>query len=1696
MLKLKKMMKIKKKIKNIVSNLRNLIVSTPGVGWRIASVFIIAIIIVIGLLYIFNKPAAVEAGWYNDGWMYRQTITITNGGSAQTDFQIEITDDTAALVTAGKLQSDCDDIRLTDINGNVLYHWIEDDTCNTVTTNIWTKLASIPTTATTLYMYYGNPSATNVESGSNIFMFFDDFEDANFTAATWTGTGTGFTVIGGQLYHSNTLEPTNSFPTYTINNSSSFNDGIIHSKMKPTSCGSSYGKSLVARYTDDNNLYIAGLEAWGPADQTHIGKRVAGTWTNLDKDVLACSTSTWYDLEWSISGTSQTLIANAITSVATDSSFSSGNVGVSVDNKETATGAYWEYFFVRKYTATEPVAGSPASEEKGSGPVAYWKFDEGYGTTTHDATTSSHNGTLTSGPTWQSEDMCVSGKCLKFDGVNDYVSIGIGSDYLPLDTFSICAWVKSPGLAAGMTKNGIFSLTYGLSISLNSSGLIETYMDNGTTIVSGSAGSNLYDNNWHHVCMAYDGANQHIYADGIEKASLARTWLGTTRWPTNGVNVGHENNNPPVYKFNGFIDEVKLYNYNLTAAQVKADYLAGQSGAASGVSVTIGGGQQSTQSEGLVVYYAMDASSGTSVADSSGNGLTATTYNMVNGDWQLGKYGNSLHFTRAGTDYVATSATTLTNFTKTDPFTVSAWVYNDSVSGTWHDNTIVATTNCSDQYKGWSTSYSDTSQFVITLGYNDGSWHSISAVSDNTYSLNTWYFVTFVMAGTAGEQKIYVNGEEVATTLASNTDVFSYSGAQVVSIGKRGTCGDSYMDGKIDDLKIYNVARTAEQIMRDYKTGPGPVAYYDFETGGGTTLYDRSTNGYTSDSFGGSPAWTLGKYGSALDFDTTDYARNNSFSIGSDPVFTVTGWFKRTASTTTSGAWGIGAGGVSQQTISGYNNSGERIGIDSWGTSTYYVADEYPLNDWVYVSWIKNAATFTQSTVEIYVNGIKKSLSTLRDGVDTVSLSSGLTLGGIQPASNYSAPMIMDDFKIYNYARTKEQILWDMYGDNDAHPISYWNFDEGYGTQVKDIGFGNNDGTISGTTWTSAGKISNALSFNSTDYVSCGTQTDLIFGAANHSFTAWVKPSALTGAYNYIIAIGNNANGEQSGFGVASNGNLFHSAYSSPLVTFGTSISTGNWYHLSLVHNNGVSYAYVNGELAESQTIATNVTTGKCYIGAHTAAASTFNDAIIDEVKIFNFALSPEQIRQEYNQGSQVSLGKQKDSSSTWDDGGFGGDAPIGYWNFEEGSGSTVYDKSSNSNNLTNTGADYGLGKFGWGGDFEADNSDYIYTSDSSSFTGGSATLEAWIKPESYNPGSGRGIISKGAVSNREFHLRLGDATNNDKLQLWVSTDCSSPASTVSGNTAISLGTWSHVVGTYDGETMRIYINGYLDGVDTTPSGSMCNGAADINIGRWAEGGWQFDGLIDEVKIFSYARTQAQIAYDYNGGKPVGWWPLDNGEGIIATDVSGNGNDGTLTSMDPTADWLDGTSCRFEGCLDFDGSNDYVDLGNVVDLDFDYNQPHTIAAWVKTSYTGSGTIFSKMDNTVNYRGYDLWLNSTHTLASHVISTWNTEALKVYGTTNINDNVWHHLVATYDGSGSASGLILYVDGVIESVTTEVDGLSTTTKNSVSAKIGSRTTTAGAPISLVPELIDDVRVYNYALTADQIKEVMNNGSIYIK
>jgi len=126
----------------------------------------------------------------------------------------------------------------------------------------------------------------------------------------------------------------------------------------------------------------------------------------------------------------------------------------------------------------------------------------------------------------------------------------------------------------------------------------------------------------------------------------------------------------------------------------------------------------------------------------------------------------------------------------------------------------------------------------------------------------------------------------------------------------------------------------------------------------------------------------------------------------------------------------------------------------------------------------------------------------------------------------------------------------------------------------------------------------------------------------------------------------------------------------------------------------------------------------------------------IDEVKIYNYPRTAEEVKRDYLSGGGVSspatsMGSKRSSRSTWDDGGFGGAAPDAYWKFETQSGSTVYDSSDNSYDGTITNATWrSLGKVGGALNFDG-SGDFVNLNMNTYLAGRSAfTVEAWYYPK------------------------------------------------------------------------------------------------------------------------------------------------------------------------------------------------------------------------------------------------------------------------------------------------------------------------------------------------------------------------------
>jgi hypothetical protein len=126
------------------------------------------------------------------GWTYRIPIIINNTANVNTltNYQVSVVVDTASLISAGKMNSDGSDIRFTDNDGQTLLNYWIADGINTSSTTIWVKVPSIPANANkTIYLYYGNPSATSLSSIDNTFIFGQDFRTEQTYTNKWVDFG-------------------------------------------------------------------------------------------------------------------------------------------------------------------------------------------------------------------------------------------------------------------------------------------------------------------------------------------------------------------------------------------------------------------------------------------------------------------------------------------------------------------------------------------------------------------------------------------------------------------------------------------------------------------------------------------------------------------------------------------------------------------------------------------------------------------------------------------------------------------------------------------------------------------------------------------------------------------------------------------------------------------------------------------------------------------------------------------------------------------------------------------------------------------------------------------------------------------------------------------------------------------------------------------------------------------------------------------------------------------------------------------------------------------------------------------------------------------------------------------------------------------------------------------------------------------
>ncbi len=486
--------------------------------------------------------------------------------------------------------------------------------------------------------------------------------------------------------------------------------------------------------------------------------------------------------------------------------------------------------------------------------------------------------------------------------------------------------------------------------------------------------------------------------------------------------------------------------------------------------------------------------------------------------------------------------------------------------------------------------------------------------------------------------------------------------------------------------------------------------------------------------------------------------------------------------------------------------------------------------------------------------------------------------------------------------------------------IGSWEFDEGTGDITIDS-IGDNNGTIYGASWTEG--ISNfGLQFDGIDdYVDLGD--DPILKPENVTASAWVNIPLGSSKDGKVISSGDNPFGYN--IFITSDGRArieIDTIDNSVLSAYGTTDIRGGWHHIAIVYDSsdGSNALYVDGISEASITDLSGAieynTEKNIRVGARTDG--WYFNGKIDEVKIWNYALTQTEIEQEFlkdSVGDGICQGIENPQNSPNDCLG-----QILDIKFDEGTGDITID-SIGDNNGTIYGASWTEGISNFGLQFDGID-DYVDLGDDPILKPENVTASAWVNIPLGSSKDGK-VISSG---DNPFGYNIF-ITSDGRARIEIDTIDNSVLSAY-GTTDIR-GGWHHIAIVYDSSdgSNALYVDGISEASITDLSGAIeYNTEKNIRVGARTDG-WYFNGKIDEVKIWNYALTQTEIEQEYQKFVICGNNLIEGNEICDGSDlgdkscISLGHNEGGLTCLSDCSGY-DETNC-----VDYICGNSNIDPG-------------------------------------------------------------------------------------------------------------------------------------------------------------------------
>ena len=586
----------------------------------------------------------------------------------------------------------------------------------------------------------------------------------------------------------------------------------------------------------------------------------------------------------------------------------------------------------------------------------------------------------------------------------------------------------------------------------------------------------------------------------------------------------------------------------------------------------------------------------------------------------------------------------------------------------------------------------------------------------------------------------------------------------------------------------------------------------------------------------------------------------------------------------------------------------------------------------------------------------------------------------------------------------------------------------------------------------------------STDY--SGTPSNVEFGTDGH-----INWGAKFNADGFTNTTGGWA--ISTGYGSAPNQKLAFSRSGSVggvQQTYGSiTIPDNTWTHIvvsvdfpNMTTNSSIKM-YINGTEDTSLTdgigyaFQENSTYNTSIGGSWAGSAGRLFEGSIDQVRIFNKALDSTEVGTLYAETACVYTGTtQSHLFGCIANYNFDGDA-------KESMGVTAYDG-------TETNITYEFGRFGTAAVFNGSNS-YITVPTLSGFTNYNFTMSFWFNSTST---AAQYFMDFRNPIYMEFGYDLGSGAYNNTYSFIIYTGSQYA---VHSSANLRDGNWHHIAVTYDGVTLKMYIDNDTPITSTINDNTQYAHSAGNKIGASATGSSVTDGKIDQVRIFNTALSASNVEYLFNDEKQA--YITKN-----ASDPFGDSSELAFYKMENNA-------------ADSTGSNTGTNYGTT------FTTTDALIGTYSASFDGNDSIqINTFSGFTNYNfTMSVWINTTDTLAYYVslrdpiyitlgsVYSGNSVGMGIYDGSNpyyinntamqsLDDGNWHHVVLTHDGTNLKG----YIDGsIIANVSS-----GTTTQYSQGTnynRIGMRGDGNSSTYNYTG-LVDQLRLFNRALEGDEV------------